>query len=187
MFDAYSLPTEIEAGKQKLHVRNDGDWRMCIDVSIALSDPELTDDEKMIAALTIFYDTPIEQIVDLEGALTGMMDFMAAGSDRGDHGAKKPKLIDWQDDAAIIVSGVNTVVGREVRADKYMHWWTFVAAYMAIGDSTLATVVGIRDKIARGKKLEKHEQEFRRNNPGYFAHKRENAAQHALLLDLIDD
>jgi hypothetical protein len=40
--------------------------------------------------------------------------------------------------------------------------------FSAIGESPLSTVVGIRSKIAKGKKLEKYEQEFRHDNPQYF-------------------
>ena len=39
---------------------------------------------------------------------------------------------------------------------------------MAIGESTLSTVVSIRNKICKHKKLEKWEREFRRENPDYF-------------------
>ena len=40
--------------------------------------------------------------------------------------------------------------------------------YSAVGESLLSTVVTIRDKMMRGKKLEKNEREFRLNNPEYF-------------------
>lgn len=40
--------------------------------------------------------------------------------------------------------------------------------YLAIGECPLSTIVNIRDKIVRGKKLEKWEQDFKLNNPEYF-------------------
>jgi hypothetical protein len=43
-----------------------------------------------------------------------------------------------------------------------------MAYFNAVGESALATVVGIRDKIAKGKKLEKYERQFRQDNPQYF-------------------
>lgn len=182
----YELPTTIDAGGQRLHIRNDGDWRMVIDVNIAITDPELTDQEKAVVTLMIFYDCDIEDIKDPQAAIDGAMQFISVG-DSDAQQSHRPKLVDWQEDAGMIISGINGVLNREVRAEPYMHWWTFIAAYMAIGDSVLATVVSIRDKIARGKKLEKHERDFRRDNPKYFGvNKREAAANHALLLDLID-
>ena len=40
--------------------------------------------------------------------------------------------------------------------------------YLAIGESPMATIVSIRNKIVEGKKLQKYEQEFRNDNPQYF-------------------
>lgn len=184
MSNLYGLPITVNASGQELHIRNDGDWRMCIDVNIALGDPSMSDTERAICALTIFYDVPIVEIHDLDAAVAGMMEFLAAGTDDNNAHAS-PKLVDWEDDAQLIVSGINKVLGHEVRAVPYMHWWTFIAAYMGIGDSVLATVVGIRDKIVRGKKLEKHEKDFRRDNPQYFKWQRKSAeAGNDILLDL---
>ena len=67
-------------------------------------------------------------------------------------------------DAELIVGGVNKVAGGEVRALPYLHWWTFIAYFMNIGSGPLATVVGIRHKLAKGQKLEKWEQQFYREN-----------------------
>lgn len=187
MMNMYSLPTTVIAGEQTLHIRNDGDWRMVIDVNIALADPELSDDEKVICAMMIFYDSPIEEIADLEAAARGMMAFLSAGTDDAKSKAS-PKLIDWEGDAPLIMSGINKVLGHEVRAVSYLHWWTFIAAYMAIGDSALATVVSIRDKITKGKKLEKHEKEFRRDNPQYFNWRRKEAdAANEMLRELWEE
>ena len=73
----------------------------------------------------------------------------------------KPRLMDWNQDAPILIPAVNKVAGKDIRAEKYMHWWTFLGLFMEIGESTFATVVGLRDKKKRGKKLEN---EFYKNN-----------------------
>ena len=39
---------------------------------------------------------------------------------------------------------------------------------MAIGDSILSTVVGIRNKMMNSKPLDKWEREYRNRNPQYF-------------------
>jgi len=186
MMNVYDLPTTIDCGGQVLHIRNNGDWRMVIDVNIALTDPELDEQERIMAAMTIFYAEPIEEIKDPQAAATAMGEFIAAGQDGNGHSNRK--LIDWEEDALLIISGVNGVLGREIRAESYMHWWTFVAAYMGIGESALATVVSIRDKIAKGKKLEKYEKEFKRDNPQYFRpNKRQSKADYEELLELIGE
>lgn len=181
----YELPTAIECGGQELPIRNRGDWRMAIDVLIALGDPELTGQERMAAAMTIFYETPLDEIADLNTASAQMCEWLSAGQNAPSRGRK---LMDWETDGLLIISGVNGVLGREVRAEPYLHWWTFFAAYMGIGESALATVVSIRDKIAKGKKLEKYEREFKRDNPQYFGmDKKQSKADYEELLELIGE
>ena len=52
----YELPTEIEISGVQYHIRNDGDFRMVLDIFSILGDEELTDQEKTISSLIIFYD-----------------------------------------------------------------------------------------------------------------------------------
>lgn len=168
MLSAYTLPITIISGGREYAIRNRGDYRVMLDVIAALNDFELEEDERAEAALTIFLEADIYELPDIAQAAQQMCDFLSAGQHEEDTKRHHPKLMDWQDDAPMIVSGVNRVLGMEVRAVPYLHWWTFVAAYMEIGESTLATVISIRDKTARGKKLEKFEREFKRDHPEYF-------------------
>lgn len=75
-----------------------------------------------------------------------------------------PRLIDWEQDAGMIVPAVNKVAGKEIRAIEYMHWWTFLSFFMEIGDGLFSQVLSIRQKKAKRKKLEKWELEFEREN-----------------------
>lgn len=75
-----------------------------------------------------------------------------------------PKLLDWEQDAQVIVADVNKVAGTEIRALPFLHWWTFAAYFHAVGEGQLSTLVSIRDKLRKGKKLEKWEQEYYRKN-----------------------
>ena len=47
-----------------------------------------------------------------------------------------------------------------------MHWWTFLGLFMEIRDSVYATVLALRQKRARGEKLEQWERDFWRRNAG---------------------
>lgn len=167
MFAAYSLPVTITNGGQEYPIRGRGDYRIILDVIAALNDEELTEEERIESALLIFLDTNIYGLPDIEAAAVAMMEFIRAGYPES-KGHGNTKLMDWEDDAPLIISGVNRVLNTEVRAVPYMHWWSFFAAYMEIGESTLATVISIRDKIAKGKKLEKYEQDFKREHPELF-------------------
>lgn len=61
----------------------------------------------------------------------------------------------------MIFAAINKVAGREVRAEPYMHWWTFLGYFQSIDrDDLWGFVLTIRQKKAKHKKLEKHETEF---------------------------
>ena len=64
----------------------------------------------------------------------------------------------------MIFSAVNKVAGKETRELPYLHWWTFLGYFNEIGEGTFSFVVNIRNKLNRGKKLEKDEREFLNRN-----------------------
>lgn len=172
----FELPTSITIGDREYPIRNNGDFRMVLDCFTCLQDVELDEQERIITSLCIFYAdvTSIEGISEvfsseevLISAIEGMYNFFNCGQQNV--GARQNhKLIDWEQDGQMIISAVNNVAKKEIRAESYVHWWTFMGYYLAIGECPLSTVVSIRDKILKGKKLEKWEQTFRRDNPEYF-------------------
>ena len=52
----------------------------------------------------------------------------------------------------------------DVRTLPSLHWWSFLAWFDAIGEGSFATVVAIRDKLRRGKRLENWELDFYRTH-----------------------
>lgn len=172
----YSLPTTIKIRDSEFNIRNKGDYRVVLDCFNALQDEELSEEERVISSLVIFYDDIhcFDDIVTLfpdedtmKEAITEMYNFFNCG--RSTIGATQQyKLIDWTQDELLVCAGVNNVANTEIRALPYLHWWTFMGYYISIGESVLSTVVGIRHKIATGKKLEKYEKDFKKDNPEYF-------------------
>lgn len=154
---AYDLPTSLTIGGVGYPIRYG--WRSVLDVLAACADPELDDDSRAYCVLKIFYPT-LEEIPEerLQEAVTKACDFIDCG--QKDDGKTKPKMIDWEQDAALIIPEINKVAGREVRLDPDIHWWTFFGWFMGIGDGLLASVLHVRSKKAKGKKLEKWEKEF---------------------------
>ena len=171
----YTIPTSVDIGGREWHIRNDGDYRTILDCFSALGDADLDMQERLIASLLIFYDdlSDIDDLIlfgeNLEDAVKEMYIFFNCGNRTESVGTKTNyKLIDWEQDEQLICSAVNKVAGKEIRFEPYIHWWTFMGYYTAVGESPISTIISIRDKIIRGKKLEKHEREFRRDNPQYF-------------------
>ena len=110
--------------------------------------------------MALFYEGEVPREYELEA-----MEFLSVFISYGEKDPKPaPKLIDWEQDTRVIVADVNKVAGMEIRALPYLHWWTFLSYFCAIGEGQLSTVVSIRDKLRRGKKLEKWEQDFYREN-----------------------
>ena len=158
---AYDLPTSLTIGGVGFDIR--WHWRAILDILIACNDPDLDDRGKATVLLQILYPQydkiPVEH---LEEAIQKACAFIDCG--QRDDGKPKPRLIDWEQDAAIIIPEVNKVAGREIRFDPNIHWWTFLGWFMGIGDGLLASVLHIRQKRASGKKLESWEQEFYKAN-----------------------
>ena len=169
----YDLPTSIEVDDIEFHIRNDGDFRVILDCFDALSDIELDADIRVITALIIFLEDindveDLNKLPDIGKAVAEMYKFFNCGQAESPGATTNRKLIDWNLDSQLIFSAINNVANKEVRLESYIHWWTFMGYYIAVGESVLSQVVCIRDKSLKGKKLEKHETEFKRNNPQYF-------------------
>ena len=73
--------------------------------------------------------------------------------------------MDWETDFDLIAAAVNHVLGTECRSLPYLHWRSFLGAYMEISSESLfSRVISIRDKLRTGKKMEKWEKAWYRKN-----------------------
>ena len=157
----WELPHSLNVGGTDYAIRYQ--FGAILDILAAYNDPDLDDSERMEAMVTILYEDAesIPQEHLLEAVQRGC-EFIDCG--RKDDGKASPRLIDWTQDAGIIIPAVNNVAHCEVRSIPNLHWWTFWGYFMSIGESLLSTVIHIRGKKARHKKLEKWEEEFYREN-----------------------
>ena len=154
---AWELPVSLNVGGQEWKVRSD--FRAVLDALKYFGDPEYESDEQWLICLDILYEDfeHMPQALWNEAA-EKVIDFIDMGIK--DDGKRKPHTVDWEFDAPVILPAINKVLGTEVRAAPYMHWWTFLGAYMEIGESLFSQIVNIREKKALHKKLEKYEKEF---------------------------
>ena len=166
---AWDLPTSLEVGGKEYKIRTD--YRVILDILSAMNDPEIfepgmTEEEKqaeqiltMLQILYIHFDSMPEK--DWKEAAEKAVEFIDCGI-KGDD-TPKPRTMDWQQDAPIIAPEISKVAGRDIRIGE-THWWEFFGYYLGIGEGVFNTIVGIREKKRKGKKLEKWEQEFYTNN-----------------------
>lgn len=180
----FELPTTITVNGIEYPIRNNGDYRMIFDVFSALNDDELDNSLRIVTALIIFIDgmSDLSDVFEafpdekaLEAATISMFAFINCGQEDTLGVHTKAGVIDWEQDQQIVAGAVNAVANLEIRSLSYLHWWTFMGYFMGIGEGVFSTIVNIRSKIKEGKKLEKYEQEFRRDNPQYFMVRRTSA------------
>ena len=169
MLMKYTLPKTAMVGGKELEIRTD--FRVILEIITMLNDPDLDGQDKAEALLEMFYVHP-ELITDAKGAVDECYEFIDMGDKRS---KKSARLVDWDQDFNYIIAPVNRVLGREARDVPYdietntggLHWWTFMSAYMEIGgDCLFSQIVSIRDKRARGEKLEKYERKWATRNAG---------------------
>ena len=157
----YDLPKEIEVGGLVYPITKSGDYRLILDIITALNDDELSEEERAIVCLMMFYGEIPE---NPQEAISKMMWFINCGEDAKDKLDNKPPVMDWEQDFPLLIAPINKVAGIEIRSADYIHWWTFVSWYMEIGECTFSNVVSIRQKRQKGMKLDKTEQDFFREN-----------------------
>ena len=156
MFD---LPTSVTISGAEYPVRTD--FRVILEIFVMLDDPDLTDADKTEALIRMFYS---ERPSDPDTALQAFTDFV---DPRHGSQGKKPsgRLIDWSQDFDLMVAPINHILGFECRAVEYLHWRTFLSAYLEIPpESVFARVLRIREKLRTGKKLEKNERSWYNKN-----------------------
>lgn len=170
----FELPTTVTVNNQEYAIRRSGDFRIVLDCFEVLNDYSLTQTERLLVSAFIFYEdfTEFDDILkvgepNLVALINAMFDFISCGADNNTSRTQY-KAIDWHQDEQLICSAINKVAGTEVRALPYLHWWTFMGYFSAIGESALSTIVSIRTKMVKGKKLEKYEREFVQDNPQHF-------------------
>ena len=157
------LPRSVEVNGRIYGIRTD--FRDILRIITAFNDPELEENEKLFVCLYVLYEDfdsiPKE---DMEEAYMQASWFIDCGEEPSDEPGRHPRTMDWEQDERILFPAINSVAGTEVRALEYLHWWTFMGYFMEIHEGVFSQVLSIRQKKAKGKKLEKWEQEFWRSN-----------------------
>lgn len=164
----YGLPKSVEINGREYAIRYD--FRVILDIFEALNDIDLNDQERALAVLQMFY-VDFDDLEDYDAALKACFRVINGGKEN-QNTKKEPQLVNWESDFSLIAAPVNRVLGYEIRAVEYdvennsggVHWYTFLSAYMEIGDCLFAQVINIREKKAKGKPLNKTDKEFYRKN-----------------------
>lgn len=176
------LPTSLEIDNKEYEINSD--YRIVLLIFQAYNDPDLSDFEKAMVCLQCLYK---EVPLNTEEALKKAMWFLDGGDMPKSKQAPK-KIMDWEQDQAIIFPAINKVAGYEVRSpDKYLHWWSFLGMFGEIGEGLYSQVMSIRSKMAKGKKLDKTDKEFYNEHKELIDLKRKLTAEEQAELDFINN
>lgn len=141
------------------------DFRDVIKILVALQDPEVPNGERNLILLNNLFVDDWTVFTDIDEALKQAKWFMDCGKEYKEVNENSPQIINWAQDYGLICEAVNKVINvLEVRQLKYLHWWTFCGYFGERGECRISTFAEIRDKINKGKKLEKYEKEILREN-----------------------
>ena len=167
----WELPTTACIGGRVYPIHTD--YRDVLNIFKHLDDPGQPEYVRWRIALALFYegDIPTEHMAE---AMAYLAEFISCGRQDSRPG---PKLLDWEQDAQTIVADVNRVAGTEIRALPFLHWWTFLSYFHAVGEGQLSTLIAIREKLRTGKKLEAWEQDYYRKNKERVDLKKQYSAQ----------
>ena len=154
------LPKSLTVNGIDYSIRTD--FRDVLKIICAFNDPELEPEEKVYICLFILYvDFDSLSQPDYEQAFNAALNFIDYGM-KDDK--KSPRVMDWEQDENLMFPAVNKVAGFETRSAEYIHWWTFMGYYMEISEGVFSTILSIRMKKSKHKKLEKWEQDYWNSN-----------------------
>lgn len=174
----WSLPQTATIGGVEYQLNTD--FRDVLEIIGHLNDLENPEWLRWQIAVALFYECEEFPTAHLQEAMEYLAGFISCGDTTT---GPAPKLLDWEQDAQIIVADVNKVAGIEIRSVPYLHWWTFLSYFRAIGEGQLLTLVSIREKLRTGKPLEKWEQEYYHKNPERVILKTQYLAEEEAELD----
>jgi hypothetical protein len=177
-----NLPKQLNVNGVDRAIRSD--FRTALLIFQGCADPELSDYEKARVIIECLYEDfdsiPPEDYQDANNKASWFLE----GGNQGDNAKQSgKKLMDWEQDEQIIFSAVNKVAGCETRSLDYLHWWTFLGYFSEVGEGLFSSVISIRQKKNKGKKLEKYEEEFYRENKSMIDLKTKLTAEEQAELD----
>ena len=157
------LPTTVVVGGVNYKINTD--FRIGIMFDQMLSDPDLSDEEKVEVAVHLYFkDTPPP---DVDDALNELLLFYRCGSPPPPKPRKTrkevpkeipPRVLDYDHDAPLIYAAFLSQYGIDLQDIDYLHWWKFSAMMEGLKDDEEICKVmsyrtvdlnGIKDKEER--------------------------------------
>lgn len=161
------------------------DYRIGVQIQLCLSDPELSEYDKTVTALSLLYGKGVPD--DLKTAIEGLTWFMSCGNPQEDQkGGNEAEIYSFEYDAARIASGFLKVFRMDITREK-LHWFQFVPMLGELSETAFSNVIDIRQTpvsdIEQKKRAEFLRMKKRFSLPNQYTEEEE--ATIANVLDLV--
>lgn len=143
--DAPPETVEINTTEYRLNT----DFRACLKIIMAFEDNELTPQEKQLILLGNLYSVVPN---DLGAALDRANWFLNGGKDSATNtDEENPRVYSFAKDGNFIYAAFRQTHGIDL-ATANLHWWTFLALFMDLGqDTTFCQLTALRKRLKTGK------------------------------------
>ena len=157
--DILKLPTSLNLQGREYAIN--ADWRPCVNCMRMFERNDLTDAEKILCMVGIFYKDDIPDRLIPEAAQQAVW-FLNLGEEsysEDRQGKSSGRLFSWEQDLKFIISAVDKSAGFSIRSKEFYHFWEFMSAFFESGECVFNTIVHQR-KLKRTGKQTKADKEW---------------------------
>lgn len=142
LIDLVPISVDIEGEKYEIN----SDFRTSILFELLMQDSEVSEEDKIIHALDLYYSTLPN---DLNEAVEKLLWFYRCGKDevegKGYGKGKSEQIYSYDYDDDYIYSAFLDQYGVDLQDIEYLHWWKFKAMFKALKeDNEIVKIMGYR-------------------------------------------
>ena len=159
------LPKEVEIAGEP--VKSETSFRTGIIFEEMLSDPELSDEDKLLTTLELYYPGIVFDETTIREAVEKVGWFYRCGSEPrkrtvgGDDGESNP-VFSYEYDADYIYAGFMSAYRIDL-ARENLHWWQFRALFRSLPDDTqIMKIIGYRSMKIPSKLPKEQKEHYKR-------------------------
>lgn len=161
MNSLYDLPTSLNIRGVEQPINYD--WHTALDILIYMGNAEHSHIDKLVHMLMTLYPNWLQfRSEDIPEAIERAYAYLDCGQ-RPD-GKVRPKLIDWEQDAQLIIGAINKEANKDIRTEPQLHWWTIYNWFIGSSGGAWSNVLHLRSKLAKNQPLNKAEKQYYRDN-----------------------
>lgn len=140
------FPISVEIDKEEIAINYD--FRTCLKILLAFEDENLTEYEKTIVAISLFYkDIP----KNVEEAVEKMIDFLNMG-EKNKSSENEYRTYSLEKDSQYIYSGIQKTHNIDLNLEENMHFWKFMNLFMELDENCFfSQLVYLRKQKQKGK------------------------------------